>query len=320
MENIKVGVIGVGALGQHHTRLYSQLSGADLVGVFDTDDDAARRIAKEFQTESFNSLEDLAAAVDCVSVAVPTDLHLEVTSELLRLGKHVLVEKPLAADSTEGRQLISLAREHNRVLQVGHVERYNPVITYLEQKIYNPRFIEAHRLAPYPPPRPGMLPRGTEVGVVLDLMIHDIDVILSLVKSDVTSVDAVGIPILSKSEDIANARISFANGCVANLTASRVSQERMRKIRVFQADAYLSLDYQEKKGEIVTLAGASIGREPVPIADHDALKMELEDFLSCAREVISSNVLAEPKVSAAHALSALEVAEAIASKMHEQTE
>ena len=316
MSKVKVGVIGVGVLGKHHARLYSQCKGADLIGVYDIDRARGGEIAREFSTKPFNSLEELIALTDGLSVAVPTDLHFQVVSQLLDQGKHVLVEKPLTSTLVDGRKLLDIANKQQRILQVGHVERYNPVITYLEKKINNPRFIEAHRLAMYPPPRPGMLPRGTEVGVVLDLMIHDIDIILNLVRSKVCSLDAIGIPILSRTEDIANVRLKFATGCVANLTASRVSQERVRKIRVFQENAYLSLDYQEKKGEIVTLNNMSIVREAVPIEDHDALEKELEDFIDCCQKTLTTGIVPKPKVSGEHGLQALEIADKITQQIY----
>ena len=312
MHRVKVGVIGVGVLGRHHTRLYNHCRRAELVGIYDVDEDRARDIAAEFSTLKFDSTEELIASVDGVSVAVPTDLHYQIVSKLLLQGKHVLVEKPLTSVINDGKELLEIATSQNRILHVGHVERYNPVITYLQEKIYDPRFIEAHRLALYPPPRPGMLPRGTEVGVVLDLMIHDIDVLLNLVKSDVAQIDAIGIPILSKTEDIANARLKFANGCIANLTASRVSQEKVRKIRVFQKNAYLSLDYQNKEGEIVTRDKMSIRREAVPIENHDALQKELEYFIhSCQTWKANNGRASEPGDSAEHALKALEIADMI---------
>jgi predicted dehydrogenase len=311
VSRVKVGVIGVGALGRHHARLYAACPDADLVGLCDSNQETATGAAAEFDTAAFSSIDALVDAVDAVSVAVPTTLHHEIASGLLEQGCHALVEKPLAATVEQGRELVALAQDRNLTLHVGHVERYNPVIAYLEQKVDNPRFIESHRLAPYPPPRPGMLPRGTEVGVVLDLMIHDIDVILHLVGSEVERVDAVGIPVLSATEDIANARLKFTNGCVANVTASRVSLEQMRKIRVFQSDAYLSLDYQERTGEIVLLNGTSIDREPVPINDHNALEKELHEFVRCTRIALDTGEVPQAATSAENGLRALEIAEMI---------
>lgn len=318
-ENIKVGVIGVGALGQHHARLYGEAEKGHLVGVYDVDKARANEIAEKFNTKAFYEIHELAAEVDALSVAVPTDLHFDVVSTLLELEKHILVEKPIAANLEQGNKLVALAAKKSQVLQVGHVERFNPVMTYLENVLDNPRFIEAHRLASYPPPRPGLLPRGTEVGVVMDLMIHDIDVILHLVKSDIERIDATGIPILSKSEDIANARIMFKNGCVANMTASRVSPEPMRKIRLFQPDCYLSLDYGDRKGEIYKKTLTGISREEVPIEDHNALEKELEDFLNCVEIAKSTGTVPSPKVTGEHGARALEVASEIVKKVEESS-
>lgn len=258
---IPVGVVGVGSLGWHHARLYQACTDAHLVGVYDTVAETAQNVADKLGVRVFESMEEMAENVDAVSIAVPTNLHFEIGSTWLDWGKHVLIEKPITESVEEAQRLIAQADAAQLVLQVGHVERFNPVMSYLEAKAHQPRFIECHRLAPYPPPRPGLPPRGTEVGVVLDLMIHDIDLVLALVKSPVERIDAVGVPVLSPTEDIANARIRFENGCVANLTASRVTPEPMRKIRVFQGDAYLSLDYQAKTGEVFSNRGVpSFGR------------------------------------------------------------
>ncbi len=311
MASLKVGVIGVGVLGRHHARLYGECERAELVGIYDLNPDHAANIAKEFSTTPYATIEELAAGCDALSVAVPTDIHFPVVSDLLKQGKHVLVEKPMAATVEEGAALVELAAEANRVLHVGHVENYNPVITYLDGKIDNPRFIEAHRLASYPPPRPGMRPRGTEVGVVMDLMIHDIDIILHLVNRDVVRVDAVGIPVLSPTEDIANARLTFDGGCVANITASRVSQDVMRKIRVFQSDAYLSLDYGAHEGEVCLLNGMSVSREPVPINKHNALLKELQGFVDAVHEAMSSGKVPKIGVSGERAQKALQIANEI---------
>ncbi|HCN09811.1 MAG TPA: oxidoreductase [Lentisphaeria bacterium] len=315
MGLVRVGVIGVGVLGQHHARLYRECPDSELVGIHDSNPVSAQTAAAEFETTAFATIDELVDAVDAVSIAVPTTLHHAIATDLLQRGCHVLVEKPLAATVEEGRELVALAQRNKLTLHVGHVERYNPVITYLEQCVDNPRFIESHRLAPYPPLRPGMLPRGTEVGVVLDLMIHDIDIILHLVNSDIERVDAVGIPVLSPTEDIANARLKFANGCVANITASRVSMECMRKIRVFQSNAYLSLDYQERTGEIMLLDGMSINREPVPIDDHNALEKELHAFVSCTRTALDTGEVLGTANSAENGLRALEIADQITRQM-----
>lgn len=319
-ETIRVGVVGVGALGKHHARLYKECAGAQLVGVYDRQAETAAAVAAELGVPAFATIEELAAQVDGLSVAVPTDRHHAVAKPLLAQGKHILVEKPITVTATEGEELVQLAAARNLVLQVGHVERYNPVIECLDRTPGDPRFIEAHRLAPYPPLRPGLRPRGTEVSVVLDLMIHDLDVILYLVRSPVRQVDAVGVAILSPSEDIANVRLTFENGCVANITASRVSVERMRKIRVFKTAAYLSLDYQTQKGEMVVLdlPKMALTRTEVPVMAANALQLELQDFVNCVRVNKETGKAPQPKVSGAAGLQALRLAEAILAKIHSQ--
>jgi predicted dehydrogenase len=309
MRTVRIGVVGAGVLGRVHAKLYKGIAGAELVGVYDANPETARAVAAEFGTTAFLSTAELAAAVDGLSVAVPTDRHHDVVLPLLAGGTHVLVEKPIAHSSDSARAMVEVAAGRGLILAVGHVERFNPVVECLDRTPGEPRFIEAHRLAPYPPPRPGLKPRGTEVSVVLDLMIHDLDVILHLVRAPVQRVDAVGVPILSGSEDIANARVVFANGCVANITASRVSQERLRKIRVFKTQAYLSLDYQERKGETVYLKGSQLVRESVPIEDANALERELQDFCACIREVLETGRAPAPRVSGEQGLQALALAE-----------
>ena len=308
MHKVKVGVVGVGALGRHHARLYQECEQADLVGVYDADPDAAGRVAEEVGAQVFTECPELVNAADALSVAVPTDLHYDVVKGLLKSGKHVLVEKPITETIAQARELVRLAVENSLVLHVGHVEKYNPVLSCLDQVPGEPRFIEAHRLAAYPPPRKGKLPRGTEVSVVLDLMIHDLDVLLHLVQSPVRSVDAVGVPVLSPTSDLANARLVFENGCVANLTASRVSADQLRKIRLFKPSAYLSLDYGNHKGEIAYKEGNSIVREEVPVHSRNALKSELEEFCSCVAQVQSGGNVPESKVSGDKGLAALELA------------
>ena len=308
-SKIKVAVLGTGSLGKEHARIYAALAAAgqvELTGICDASAETAQRIAAKHNARVFGSVAELAAASDAVSIVTPTVTHFDLARTLLQQGKHVLVEKPMTDNTAQAAELVQLARQNNCVLQVGHVERFNPVFHYLETAAPEPRFIETHRLSPYPA-------RSTDVGVVLDLMIHDLDIVLAFVKSPVTGVDAVGIPVLSKSEDIANARLRFANGCVANLTASRVSPERMRKIRVFSGGpmpSYISLDYRAQEGFIYRIAregeqkssrlkkllaskdstivseyaGKRIVREPVPIAKEEPLKLELQDFVNCVRE------------------------------------
>jgi len=311
---VKVAVLGVGSLGKEHTRIYAELAAAghvNFTGVYDVSAETARKFAEKYRVRPFTSASEAAAAAEAFSIVTPTNTHFDLAKALLQQGKHVLVEKPMTDDTAQAAELVQLAQQKHCVLQVGHVERFNPVFKYLESAAPEPRFIETHRLSPYPA-------RSTDIGVVLDLMIHDLDVVLAFVKSPVTSVDAVGIPVLSKSEDIANARLRFANGCVANLTVSRVSPERMRKIRVFSSGAspsYISLDYRAQEGFIYRIArdgeeessllkkimaaklgvgkdstivsefaGKRIVREPVPIAKEEPLKLELQHFIECVRE------------------------------------
>lgn len=310
-RDVRVGVIGTGALGRHHARLYGECEGCVVAGVYDVNRENAEKVAGEFGLRLFQSMDELVAATDALSVAVPTDLHHDVVTRLLRADRHVLVEKPLAGTSAQGRAMVDEASQRGLVLQVGHVERFNPVVKFIEENLTVPRFIEAHRLAAYPPPRPGLRPRGTEVGVVLDLMIHDIEVILHLVKSPVKRLEAVGIPVLSLTEDIANARLTFENGCIANITASRVSAEPTRKIRLFQSDAYFSLDYGARKGEMVSCRDGTVAREQLPIGDHNALQKQLENFVTCVDQALAGRKPLALQVSGEVGLRALEVAEEI---------
>lgn len=304
----RIGVAGVGAIGRNHARILADIansSGGSVAfsAIFDTDLARARELASTHHAKAVASLEEFIASVDAATVAVPTVFHRDTAGPLLEHGKHVLVEKPIAESLAEAQALIELAQQRNLILQVGHIERFNPVLRELEQRMGSPRFIEATRLSPYPG-------RSLDVGVVLDVMIHDLEIILHLVRSPWVSVDAVGVPILSKREDIANVRIRFESGCVANITASRISQEKLRKIRVFQNDAYLSLDYQKQEGYVLrvarsdekesTLLGKLIGlatdstivsefagqkivREPVAVEKDEPLKLELAAFVECAR-------------------------------------
>ena len=310
-RRVKVGVIGVGSLGQHHARIYSQMPDIEFVGICDTNADRARDIAAQYGTKVFPELLDLARAIDAASVVVPTDLHHSISLALMEHGVHLLVEKPIAATTAEAEEMVSVSRRKNVILQVGHVERFNPVLSVLESSTKKPRFIEAHRLAPYPPPREGACPRGTEVSVVLDLMIHDLEIILHLVGSRVAEIHAVGLTVLSRSEDTANVRLRFENGCIANVTASRISPERMRKIRVFLDDAYLSLDYQSQSGEMQRKTAAGIEREEIPIEKGEPLANELESFIGCVARRDA------PVVSGEHAADALRLAVQIIQRMRE---
>ena len=298
----KVGVAGVGHMGKEHARIYAESKGAELVGVHDSNPETARKIAEKCKTRAFGSLEEMVEAVEAASIVTPTTTHLAIAAPFLKKGKHVLVEKPIAMDTDEARELVHLAEKHGAKLAVGHVERFNPALAALEERLGRPRFIEAHRLSPYPG-------RSTDIGVVMDLMIHDLEIILHLVRSPVQSVDAVGIPVLSKGEDIANARIRFENGCVANLSTSRISPEKLRKIRVFQEDAYLSLDYMKQEGEIYKRLDGKITREKIPVIKGEPLKNQLEEFLANVRQDT------DPRVGGAHGFEALQLASQICEQM-----
>lgn len=324
---LKIAVLGVGSLGKEHARIYADFAAAgqiEFAGIHDISAAQAAKIAEKHRVPIFASLDAALAAADAFSVVTPTATHFDLAKRILAAGKHALVEKPMTDNAAHAGELVTLAREKNAVLQVGHVERFNPVLAYLEKVATDPRFIETNRLSPFPN-------RSTDIGVVLDLMIHDLDVVLGFVRSPVASVEAVGIAVLSQTEDIANARLRFANGCVANLTASRISPERTRKIRVFSGGAitsYVSLDYRAQEGFIYRVArdgeeqssllkkllrgkdsaivsefaGKKIVREPVPIEKDEPLKLELRDFIHCIQ---SSQT---PKVSGAVAKRALDLA------------
>ena len=295
MKKPRVGVVGVGHIGKNHARLYAALATAQFSAIYDTDRAVAQQCCVEYGVTATNSLEEFADLVDAASVATPTSTHFTIGRELLARGKHLLVEKPIADNTSHASELAELAASRGLVLQVGHVERFNPVLGALEKRLTNPRFIEAHRLSPYPN-------RSTDIGVVLDLMIHDLEIILHLVRSPVQTIDAVGVPVLSRGEDIANARLRFENGCVANITSSRISPERMRKIRVFQENAYLSLDYQNQTGEMYRRSAEGLTKEEVEIEREEPLKRQLAAFIECAATGRA------PKVSGFQAAAALELA------------
>jgi predicted dehydrogenase len=302
MKKLRVGVVGVGHIGSNHARLYAEIATAEFTAIYDVDPARANSIAKKFRVTAAKSLDEFAELVDAVSIATPTNSHHEIAIALLQRGKHLLVEKPITENPQDATELAELAARNQLILQVGHVERFNPVLSALEARLTHPRFIEAHRLSSYPN-------RSTDIGVVLDLMIHDLEIVLHLVRAPVQNIDAVGIPVLSKGEDIANARIRFENGCVANITSSRISPERMRKIRVFQEDAYLSLDYEKQAGEIYRLENGKITRDKVPIEREEPLKQQLVSFLECA------TTGREPRVSGFQATAALELAVEITKKI-----
>jgi len=306
MKRPRVGVVGVGHIGSNHARLYAEIPAADFTAVYDVDLARASAIAKKYGVAAAKSLEEFAELVDAASVSTPTSSHHQIALALLRRGKHLLIEKPIAENPQHATELAELAARNQLILQVGHVERFNPVLSALEARLTHPRFIEAHRLSSYPN-------RSTDIGVVLDLMIHDLEIILHLVRSPVQNIDAVGVPVLSRGEDIANARIRFENGCVANVTSSRISPERMRKIRVFQEDAYLSLDYEKQSGEIYRRESGKITRDKVPIEREEPLKQQLVSFIECA------STGRQPRVSGFQATAALELAVEITKRVGSNT-
>ncbi len=279
---LKVAVIGVGHLGQHHARIYSELPGVELSAVVDIAEGRRREVAGRLRVPGLADYRTLLGAVDAVSVAVPTLHHHEISRDFLLAGCDVLVEKPITRTLAEADDLIAVAVAGGRILQVGHSERYNAGVQALAKQIQDPGFIEVHRMGPFPG-------RGTDVDVVLDLMIHDIDIVLTLVNAPVTAVSAVGVPVVSEQVDIANARVEFASGCVANLTASRVSGERLRKIRVFQRDTYFVLDYASQQLHLFRLmptdgpGRSRLTRVDIPVARVEPLRQELEDFVSSVR-------------------------------------
>ncbi len=316
MKIVKVGVVGVGHLGYHHARLYAAMPGAELVGVTDPREDRGREIANEFKTTYVKSARALVdAGAEAVSVAAPTSVHHALVMELLELGVDILVEKPIARSVDEARAMVEAASRVGRLLQVGHVERYNGAVIALVNSVKRPHFIECHRLSPFPG-------RGDDVSVVLDLMIHDLDVVLALTRSPVVSIDAVGVAVFSEEEDIANVRLRFASGCVANITASRISPERMRKIRIFEDDAYVSTDYSQK--ELIVYrkkpgalpAGTSpmewITVEPQEVSQDEPLHLELASFIDCVR------TRQRPIVSGEDGLRALELAHDVLRHMRAQ--
>ena len=246
---LKVGVLGAGHLGKIHLRLLNQSEKYELVGFYDAFEENANKVAAEFGYKKFDSIAELISAVDVVDIVTPTMQHFDCAKQVIEAGKHIFIEKPISNTVAEAEEIITLANKYNVKWQVGHVERFNPAFTAVKDKINNPMFIETHRLAEFNP-------RGTDVPVVLDLMIHDIDAILSVVKSKVKSVNASGVAVISDSPDISNARIEFENGCVANITSSRISMKNMRKSRFFQKDAYISVDYLDKVCEIVRMQDA----------------------------------------------------------------
>jgi predicted dehydrogenase len=310
MTKLRAAVFGVGYLGRFHAQKYAGDAGVTLVGVVDNNPQRAGEVAAEVGCAAFTDHHELLGNVDLVSIAVPTQDHFTVARDCLLAGCHVLVEKPITQTVAEAEELIALAAQRRLVLQVGHLERFNPAVKALDGVLNNPLFIESHRLAPFKP-------RGTDVNVVLDLMIHDIDILLSLVRHPITTVNSVGLPVLSGEVDIANARLQFANGCVANVTASRASRETLRKIRIFQQDAYISIDYQNRSIAIFKRQpGANlipglpdIVMEERSFPQGDPLRDEIEAFIAAVREGTP------PVVSGEDGKRALEVAMQISGRL-----
>ena len=280
MTPLRAGVIGVGHLGQHHARLYASLPEAQLIGVTDQSVERAQTIADRHQARVFRTADELLPHVDVVSVAVPTSSHYAVAKSCLQAGKHVLIEKPIAAMPVEAQELVQLAKQRGCCVQVGHSERFNPVMALMRPHIGQPVFIEGHRLSSFSE-------RGTDVDVVLDLMIHDLDLVLSMNPGPVEEVRAAGVAVLSSSVDIANARIQFRSGCVANLTSSRVSTNKMRRLRLFQRDSYVSIDFQTRQGMISRRTSRAGERSTIDLqqfqgGDEEPLKLQLASFLHAA--------------------------------------
>lgn len=318
---LKIGVFGAGHLGSIHMKQWKEVTGVELVGFYDANTNKAEQVASELNIPSFSNADELLNLVDAVDVVTTTTSHFEVAQKAVLAGKHLFIEKPLTHTLEEGSTLVNMIKESGLKCQVGHVERYNPAFLSVSQYSLAPMFIESHRLAQFNP-------RGTDVSVILDLMIHDIDIILLLVKSSIRRISASGVAIMSESPDIANARIEFDNGCVANLTSSRISMKRMRKMRLFQRDAYVGIDFLEKRSEIIRLKGEheAKGMLDIPIdlangtqkiitmdlpqvQETNAIRMELQEFADAIR-------FDRPvKISAENGLQAMEVAHQIINKM-----
>ena len=320
---LKIGQIGAGHLGKFHLNNWKTIEGVELVDFCDTDDANAAAVAQKYELRRFDTPEALIDACDAIDIVAPTTVHYPLCELAIRKGKHVFVEKPLAHTMDEAKDLVKLAKEANVKFQVGHVERFNPAFLALQGQVLQPMFIEVHRLAQFNP-------RGTDVSVILDLMIHDIDIILSLVKGNVSYISANGVAVMSDTPDIANVRIEFDNGCVANLTSSRISMKKMRKMRLFQKDAYIGIDFLEKKTEIIRLntpgdknvftfdIETNNGKKTIaianpPVADVNAIKMELEKF----RDAILQNT--ETPVTVLDGFRAMEVAHQILEKIGNAT-
>jgi predicted dehydrogenase len=313
MDKIKVAVVGAGYLGRQHVRVYSELDTVELVGVVDKNPAIGEPVAREFQTRFFSDCGEILGRVSAVSLAVPTFEHGRIGCQLLRNGIDVLVEKPIASTLNEAEELIQVAQECQRVLQVGHLERFNPAVVEVRKMVSKPLFFEVHRLGVF-------TSRSLDIDVVFDLMIHDLDIVLDFVRSPVRSVSAVGLPILSSKIDIANARIEFSNGCVANLTASRVSTEKVRKLRFFQPNQYVSIDYSRQDAVIVSVGSDDSGQAPVIVPRKietrrvEPLRAEIESFLKTVRR------RGNPEVMPGESKLALELAQQVVERIQEHAQ
>ena len=277
MNRLRIGVVGVGHLGSIHARIYQEIENCTLTAVCDIDKARREEVSRALNVPAYPDYKQLLDKVGAVSVCVPTNLHCKIAHDFLKHHIHTLVEKPFTTNLKEADLLIKEAQKNKLILQVGHIERFNSVFAATLKLIKEPRFIECHRLSPFPN-------RSLDIGAVLDIMIHDIDIILGLVPAKIKKIESVGVNVLTPFEDIANARITFKNGCVANLTASRVSDEVMRRIRIFQEDTYISLDYKEARASIYRRSGPAIIKEDLPIEKEQPLQKELASFIECVME------------------------------------
>ncbi len=329
IQILKSAVIGAGHMGRHHCRIYSELPETELVAIVDSNIEKANEFAQKYNCQATDKVENIIDKIDIASIAVPTIRHLEIAAPLIENGKAVLIEKPLAANSKQAKTILELAKKYNVIVQVGHTERFNPVVQALSRLNVKPQFIETHRISPF-------TFRSADIGVVFDMMIHDIDIVLSLTRKKIVKTEAVGVSVLGKNEDIANARLTFEDGCVANLTASRLALKTERKIRVFSPQAYISLDYQKKSGiaikkdanldilniarnkgidNLAQLAGSDYANlvkvEPLMITDEEPLKVEILDFVNAVRNNI------QPQVPVTEGVTAVETAERIVESINE---
>jgi len=279
LDPVRVGVVGVGYLGRHHARIYSELPGVELVGVVDINQERAKEVAELYSTTAFFDYRDLFGKVDAVSIVVPTVIHRDIAGGFIEEGINILIEKPVTTSLKEAKELMEMANRNKVVLQVGHIERFNSAVVELSKIVDHPIFIDCSRMGPY-------VGRNTDVGVVLDLMIHDIDIVMSIVRDKVVKINAFGYPVFSREEDIANAQLLFSNGCIANLTASRITRKKIRRMEVTQLDSFISIDYLEQELAVYKKTSSSFPyllMEKPPMQKGEPLRLELEHFIKCVR-------------------------------------